>query len=93
VTRLAPGGSSGVLTGALRPAQASIGSRGYALNLSILISAGKENNSDSLSSGERNGRSPRLNLLRGDLEAKCGLWKALSERRGSKLLGTVRHRG
>ena len=33
----------------------------YPLNLSILLSGGKENNSDSLSSGERNGRSPAPN--------------------------------
>ena len=32
--------------------------RQYPLNLSILISGGKETNRDSLSSGERSGRSP-----------------------------------
>ena len=32
----------------------------YPLNLSILLSGGRENNSDSLSSGERRGKSPKL---------------------------------
>ena len=36
--------------------------RGYPLNLSILISGGKENNHDSLSNGERSGNSPDQNL-------------------------------
>ena len=35
--------------------------RGYPLNLSILISGGKENNHDSLSNGERSGKSPDQN--------------------------------
>lgn len=35
--------------------------RDYPLNLSILIRGGKETNKDSLSSGERTGRSPALN--------------------------------
>ena len=34
----------------------------YPLNLSILISGGKETNKDSLSSGERSGKSPAPNL-------------------------------
>ena len=37
--------------------------RDYPLNLSISISGGKESKSDSLSSGERKGRSPACNLL------------------------------
>ena len=37
--------------------------RDYPLNLSISISGGKESKSDSLSSGERKGRSPAHNLL------------------------------
>ena len=36
--------------------------RDYPLNLSILISGGKETNKDSLSNGERKGKSPALNL-------------------------------
>ena len=36
--------------------------RDYPLNLSISVSGGKESNSDSLSSGERNGISPAHNL-------------------------------
>ena len=36
--------------------------RDYPLNLSISVSGGKESNSDSLSSGERNGNSPAHNL-------------------------------
>ena len=32
--------------------------QGYPLNLSISISGGKETNQDSLSNGERNGKSP-----------------------------------
>ena len=35
--------------------------RDYPLNLSILIGGGKETNKDSLSSGERTGRSPARN--------------------------------
>ena len=35
----------------------------YPLNLSILLSGGRENNSDSLSSGERRGKSPNLKSL------------------------------
>ena len=35
----------------------------YPLNLSILISGGKENNCDFLSNGEWNGNSPALNCL------------------------------
>ena len=34
----------------------------YPLNLSILVSGGKETNKDSLSNGERKGISPALNL-------------------------------
>ena len=37
--------------------------QGYPLNLSILISGGKETNKDSLSNGERNGKSPNLKSL------------------------------
>lgn len=37
--------------------------RDYPLNLSILISGGKETNKDSLSNGERKGKSPALNLV------------------------------
>ena len=37
--------------------------RDYPLNLSILISGGKETNKDSLSNGERKGISPALNLV------------------------------
>lgn len=37
--------------------------RGYALNLSILVSAGKETNEDSLSSGERTGMNDLINLF------------------------------
>ena len=36
--------------------------RDYPLNLSISLSGGKESKSDSLSSGERKGRSPAYNL-------------------------------
>jgi hypothetical protein len=36
----------------------------YPLNLSILLSGGRENNSDSLSSGERRGKSPKLKSLK-----------------------------
>ena len=36
--------------------------RDYPLNLSISLSGGKESKSDSLSSGERKGRSPAQNL-------------------------------
>jgi hypothetical protein len=36
--------------------------RDYPLNLSILLSGGKETNKDSLSNGERKGKSPALNL-------------------------------
>ena len=36
--------------------------RDYPLNLSISVSGGKESNSDSRSSGERNGNSPARNL-------------------------------
>ena len=35
--------------------------RDYPLNLSILLSGGKETNQDFLSSGERTGKSPALN--------------------------------
>jgi len=64
----------------------------HAPNLSILLSAGKENNSDSPSSGERNGKSPKPNLLWGNPWAKCGLQNALSEPIESKLLGKACHR-
>ena len=37
--------------------------RDYPLNLSILISGGKETNKDSLSNGERKGKSPAPNLV------------------------------
>ncbi len=37
--------------------------RDYPLNLSILISGGKETNKDSLSNGERKGKSPAPNLM------------------------------
>ena len=37
--------------------------RDYPLNLSILVSGGKETNQDSLSNGERTGKSPALNPL------------------------------
>ena len=40
----------------------------YPLNLSILISGGKETNKDSLSSGERSGKSPFL-----ESERSCGV--------------------
>ena len=39
--------------------------RDYPLNLSILLSGGKETNQDSLSSGERSGMRPRWKSLRG----------------------------
>ena len=38
--------------------------RDYPLNLSILLGGGKETNKDSLSSGERTGRSPARNPAR-----------------------------
>jgi hypothetical protein len=45
----------------------------YPLNLSISLSGGKETNKDSLSSGERTGKSPKPNPA--DLSArKCGVW-------------------
>ncbi|GFT34484.1 hypothetical protein NPIL_368901 [Nephila pilipes] len=47
--------------GSLSPAGPLSDRRDYPLNLSILISGGKENNSDSPSSGERTGRSPAPN--------------------------------
>jgi len=45
----------------------------YPLNLSISVSGGKENNCDSLSSCERNGKSSKPNLLSLIIRPKCGL--------------------
>ena len=41
------------------------------LDLSILVNGGKENNNDSLSSREWNGRSPPLNPLTLAVNGKC----------------------
>lgn len=45
------------------------------LNLSILLSGGKETNQDSLSSGERRGKSPAPNPRPTGGLGKCGVWK------------------
>ena len=45
------------------------------LNLSILLSGGKETNQDSLSSGERRGKSPAPNPRPTGGRGKCGVWK------------------
>lgn len=45
------------------------------LNLSILLSGGKETNQDSLSSGERRGRSPAPNPRPAGGRGKCGVRK------------------
>jgi len=48
----------------------------HPLNLSISLSGGKENNCDSLSSGERRGKSPsRIRSHR-----NCGVWSLLYDR-------------
>lgn len=49
--------------------------RDYPLNLSILLGGGKETNKDSLSSGERTGRSPARNPAR-RRAGKCRVWEA-----------------
>ena len=48
------------------------------LNLSILLSGGKETNKDSLSSGERRGKSPAPNPRPTGGRGKCGVWKTAS---------------
>ncbi|KAK9523624.1 hypothetical protein VZT92_018209 [Zoarces viviparus] len=45
------------------------------LNLSILLSGGKETNKDSLSSGERRGKSPAPNPRPTGGLGTCGVWK------------------
>lgn len=45
------------------------------LNLSILLSGGKETNKDSLSSGERRGKSPAPNPRPTGGRGKCGVRK------------------
>ena len=45
----------------------------YPLNLSISISGGKENKSDSLSSGERNGISSAPSLVSLLVNKRCGV--------------------
>ena len=67
--------------------------QGYPLNLSILISGGKETNKDSLSNGEWSGNSS--NLKSPTLaSANCSCEKHfLGGSVVPKLLGTVRHRG
>ena len=65
----------------------------YPLNLSILISGGKETNKDSLSNGEWSGNSSSLKSLL-LATANCSLWKYCQGKvRVLKLLGTARHRG
>src|SRR5215468_9372431 len=49
--------------------------RDYPLNLSILLGGGKETNKDSLSSGERTGRSPARNPAR-RRSGRCRVWEA-----------------
>ena len=49
--------------------------RDYPLNLSILLSGGKETNQDSLSSGERRGKSPAPNPRPTGGRGKCGVRK------------------
>lgn len=49
--------------------------RDYPLNLSILLSGGKETNKDSLSSGERRGKSPAPNPRPAGGRGKCGVRK------------------
>ena len=65
----------------------------YPLNLSILISGGKETNKDSLSNGEWSGNSSSLKSLL-LATANCSLWKYCQGKEGVlKLLGTARRRG
>jgi len=45
---------------------------GYPLDLSILISGGKETKRDSPSNGERRGKSPSLNLV-SSADMRCGV--------------------
>ena len=52
--------------------------REYPLNLSILLSGGKETNKDSLSSGERRGKSPAPNPRPAVGRGKCGVRKSAS---------------
>ncbi|GAA6073849.1 uncharacterized [Tachysurus ichikawai] len=44
------------------------------LNLSILLSGGKETNQDSLSSGERRGKSPAPSLVSLTVNKRCGVY-------------------
>ena len=83
--RTPPGGRVGhargarwVLTGPPRAATLRLRPqirRDYPLNLSILISGGKETNQDSLSSGERRGKSPAPNPRPTGGRGKCGVRK------------------
>ena len=65
----------------------------YPLNLSILISGGKETNKDSPSNGEWSGKSSSLKSLL-LATANCSLWKYCQGKVSVlKLLGTARRRG
>lgn len=48
--------------------------RDYPLNLSILVSGGRETNEDSLSNGERTGKSPAPNPPALAVDGTCGVW-------------------
>lgn len=48
---------------------------GYPLNLSISLSGGKETKKDSLSNGERTGKSSALNPLPSQGSWECGVWE------------------
>lgn len=68
---------------AVRPAGAALGlrpqiRRGDPLNLSILVSGGKETNEDSLSNGERRGKSPAPNPRPAVGRGTCGVQKPSS---------------
>jgi len=64
----------------------------YALDLSILISAGRENNRDCLSNGERTGKSPNLKSRRSRIvvERLAGLLRVAGP---EKSAGRQRQRG
>ena len=67
--------------------------RDYPLNLSILLSGGKETNQDSLSNGERTGNSSNFKS-RSLAIANCSFQKRYPHRGDrSKLLGTAYQRG
>ena len=66
---LPPGVGAAPLTVRLRPQIR----RDNPLNLSILLSGGKETNQDSLSSGERRGTSPALNPRPSGGRGNCGV--------------------